>query len=133
MIIYEDSSLIAINKPAGYSSQGGHKADFNIPHLGYNYVKGTFKIVHRLDQNVSGLMFVTKSRNFASYFGKLLEDKENLVKEYICVVKEIPKMKRALVDTPLRFDKNKNKTVLSSSLDKDSKSAKTEYECLNDS
>ena len=27
MIIYEDSSLIALNKPAGYSSQGGHNAE----------------------------------------------------------------------------------------------------------
>lgn len=96
-------------------------------------MKGTFKIVHRLDQSASGLMFVAKSRNFAGYFGKLIEDKENLVKEYICVVSDRPKMRKALIDIPLRFDKNKNKTVLSHVRDEEHKSAKTEYECLEGS
>lgn len=52
---------------------------------------GTFKIVHRLDQNVSGIMFGAKSKKFASTFGKLLDQKENFIKEYLCVVTETPK------------------------------------------
>ena len=68
-----------------------------------------------------------KSKNFAGYFGKLIEDKENLIKEYICIVKDIPKMKKALIDMPVKFDKNKNKTLICNFNDKDHKSAKSEY------
>jgi 23S rRNA-/tRNA-specific pseudouridylate synthase len=52
-------------------------------------------------------MFAAKSKSFASTFGKLLESKDNFIKEYLCVVSEVPKMKSAMIEVPLRFDVNK--------------------------
>src|SRR4051812_9423392 len=60
-ILFEDTHLIVLNKPAGLLSQGEHTGDKNLvdwlrEYLGRPYVG----LVHRLDRNTSGAMVVAK-------------------------------------------------------------------------
>lgn len=60
-ILFEDSHLIVLSKPAGLLSQGEHKGDPNLvdwlrSYLGRNYVG----LIHRLDRNTSGIMVIAK-------------------------------------------------------------------------
>ena len=60
-ILFEDTHLIVLSKPAGLLSQGDHSGEDNLVdwlrrYLGRNYVG----LVHRLDRNVSGIMVVAK-------------------------------------------------------------------------
>ncbi len=60
-IIFEDTHLIVLAKPAGLLSQGEHRGDPNLVdwlrvHFGRHYVG----LIHRLDRNTSGIMVVAK-------------------------------------------------------------------------
>ncbi|MBY0472565.1 RluA family pseudouridine synthase [bacterium] len=88
-ILFEDTHLLVVNKPAGLLSQGEKTGDENLVdwcrgHFGRNYVG----LVHRLDRNTSGILVIgkrTKSANrlttalqegkiFRSYLGLVLGD-----------------------------------------------------------
>ena len=60
-LLYEDTHLIVLSKPAGLLSQGEKTGDENLVdwlrvYLGRNFVG----LVHRLDRNTSGVMVVAK-------------------------------------------------------------------------
>lgn len=60
-ILFEDTHLVVLSKPAGLLSQGERTGDENLvdwlrEYFGRNYVG----LVHRLDRNTSGLMVVAK-------------------------------------------------------------------------
>lgn len=81
-IIFEDTHLIVLSKPAGLLSQGEIKGDENLvdwlrDYLGRNYVG----LVHRLDRNTSGLMVVAKRSKAAN---RLTESLQNglLIRKY---------------------------------------------------
>lgn len=85
-IIYENSEIIIINKPQGVAVQGGqniaHPLDKELPEqLGY-----PIYLVHRLDQETSGLMVVAKTPQAANKWTKLIGEK-SVKKEYdaLCI------------------------------------------------
>lgn len=85
-IIYENSEIIIINKPQGLAVQGGqnivHSLDKDLPvMLGF-----PIYLVHRLDQETSGLMVVAKTPQSASKWTKLIGEK-SVKKEYdaLCI------------------------------------------------
>lgn len=60
-ILFEDTHILVIDKPAGLLSQGEHTGDANLVdwariHLGRPYVG----LIHRLDRNTSGIMILAK-------------------------------------------------------------------------
>jgi 23S rRNA pseudouridine1911/1915/1917 synthase len=61
LILFEDTHLVVLSKPAGLLSQGEKTGDENLVdllrvHFGRNYVG----LIHRLDRNTSGVMLVAK-------------------------------------------------------------------------
>lgn len=85
-IIYENSEIIIINKPQGVAVQGGpnivHPLDKELPlQLGF-----PIYLVHRLDQETSGLMVVAKTPQAANKWTKLIGEK-SVKKEYdaLCI------------------------------------------------
>lgn len=90
-IIYEDSDIIVIEKPAGILSVSTDKEAKNTAYRMINdYVKSKFKlnriwIVHRLDRDTSGVMLFAKSEKVKL---KLQEnwDKTAINRSYIAVV-----------------------------------------------
>jgi 23S rRNA pseudouridine1911/1915/1917 synthase len=81
-IVFEDTHLVVLNKPAGLLSQGEATGDVNLVdylrgYFGRNYVG----LVHRLDRNTSGLMVVAKRSKSADRLTQSLQNGK-LVRKY---------------------------------------------------
>lgn len=74
LVIYEDSDLIALNKPAGLAVQGGSKTtrhiDGMLPALGEGC-----RLVHRLDRDTSGVLLIAKSAASAKWAGRAFQSR----------------------------------------------------------
>lgn len=73
-ILFEDTHLVVLSKPAGLLSQGESTGDANLvdwcrEYFGRNYVG----LVHRLDRNTSGLMVVAKRSKSAERLTEALK------------------------------------------------------------
>ena len=89
LIIYEDTDLIALNKPFGIAVQGGSKTtrhlDGLLPALGPGC-----RLVHRLDRDTTGVLLVAKSAKSAAWAGKAFQSRR-AEKIYWGVTNGVPK------------------------------------------
>ena len=122
--IFECDDYCILNKPYGYASQGGLKVKKSVIDI-LNSKSKNFYIVHRLDQDTSGLMLVAKNRFNAVKFSELFKTRE-IVKKYLVIINgKIEKNKGELhtkdkidgklVESKLYFEtkaKNKNFSYL---------------------
>ncbi len=102
-VLYEDSRLLAINKPAGMAVHGGSGVSFGVietlremrpgdPHL---------ELVHRLDRDTSGCLLVSKRRSMLRWLHQLIREKR-IEKRYLALVVGRWAQKYRRVDAPLR-------------------------------
>lgn len=99
-IVYEDSNVILINKPAGMLSQKSVPSDVSLNEylLGYLEKSGQWKqeeskafrpsVCNRLDRNTSGMVICGKSMAGLQQMAALLKDR-SLHKYYLCLVKGV--------------------------------------------
>ena len=83
MILFEDTHLVVLDKPAGLLSQGDSGGEESLvdrlrTHFGRHYVG----LVHRLDRNTSGLMVVAKRTKSAERLTQQLQSGE-LERRYV--------------------------------------------------
>lgn len=99
-ILYEDEYILAINKPAGVIVQGGVKVKISMSDLLDQIREGeTFKIVHRLDRDTSGVIIFARNANVARYL--MEEFKGRRVKTYLALTSGIPSKDSGTIDYPL--------------------------------
>ena len=104
-IVYEDESLLVINKPAGMAVHEGktvRKKDTVLGILETNY-RGTGvrpQLVHRLDKDTSGLLLVAKNPVTVKELATRFEQGE-VEKEYFCLVKGRLLWHEGKIDFPL--------------------------------
>ncbi len=137
-IIYEDSNIILINKPAGILSQKANKEDISVvEHLisyliDSNYLSledlKVFKpsICNRLDRNTSGLMVAGKSLIGLQVMNQMFKER-TVQKYYKCIVKG-KVLEKKLVKSYLLKDEKTNKVEIFNNPIKDSVYIETEYE-----
>lgn len=105
MVIYEDDEVIALNKPAGLSSQGGRIVVHTLDELLWGFAKSSGvrpRLVHRLDRDTSGVILTARSKPAASFLGKALMGKR-FRKTYLAIVAPgAPQPKGGVIDAPLR-------------------------------
>lgn len=129
-ICYEDDWLLAIEKPAGLLTVASDKER---ERTAYRMVlerqrakdeKAQLHVVHRLDQDTSGLLLFTKSREVKE---KLQESWETAVKErvYVAVVSGTPKEREGVMRSFLKETKTH---LVYSTNDPRGKEAITEYQ-----
>jgi 23S rRNA pseudouridine1911/1915/1917 synthase len=109
VIVYEDSDIIVVNKPAGVAAhptpgwtgptvlQGLLAAGHTIATSGAAERQG---IVHRLDANTTGLMVVAKSEHAYSVLKQAFRDRE-VDKRYHSLVQGHPDPLRGTIDAPI--------------------------------
>ena len=116
-ILYEDDTIIAINKPAGLVVHPGINASTGtlvhglIHHFqNLSDVNGILRpgIVHRLDKDTSGVMIVAKTNNAHAHLADQFRSR-TIKKEYVGVTWGIWKDDEGKIDQPLARDK-KNPT-----------------------
>ncbi len=100
-ILYEDEYILAINKPAGVIVQGGVKVKISMSDLLDQIREGeTFKIVHRLDRDTSGVIIFARNANVAR---SLMEEFKGrrVKKTYLALTSGIPSKDSGTIDYPL--------------------------------
>ncbi len=111
-VIYEDNELIVVEKPSGMLSVASEKDDQNtvFRHVNQYVKRGDVRqriyVVHRLDQDTSGVIIFTKSQKLKELFQA---EWNQLVTEriYYGIAEGIPKQRKGLMDHFLFEDKQK--------------------------
>lgn len=108
-IVYEDKTLLVINKPAGLLSlPAGH--DAKLPHVRSILEKkyGRLWIVHRLDRDTSGVMVLARNENAHRRLNQQFE-KRQVSKVYHAIVNDNPGWDEITAHFPLRINVGRRK------------------------
>lgn len=103
--VYEDDSMVVINKPAEFLSVPGK----NIKDSVYTRMKQKYPeatgpvIVHRLDMSTSGLMLIAKTKESHEKL-QMQFIKRKIKKRYIALLDGLVKEDSGTIDLPLRVD-----------------------------
>ena len=139
-IVYEDSNVILINKPAGMLSQKSVPSDVSLNEylLGYLEKSGQWKqeeskafrpsVCNRLDRNTSGMVICGKSMAGLQQMAALLKDR-SLHKYYLCLVKGVMTESQHLEGYLLK-DENSNQVKIFQKETEGAARIITEYEPL---
>jgi 23S rRNA pseudouridine1911/1915/1917 synthase len=136
-IIYEDDSLLVVNKPAGmvthpaYGNFTGTLVNALLYHC--NQLARSDKelrpgIVHRLDKDTTGLMVVAKTDSAHAFLAKQFS-RRTIDREYWAIVWGRFKVRKGTVETNLGRSKRDRKKV---AVTEDGRLAITEYEVLKE-
>lgn len=105
LVLYEDAEILALNKPAGLSSQGGRGQVHTLDELLWAFArpgKARPRLIHRLDRDTSGVILTAKTKPAAGFLGKALMARK-LSKIYQAIVTPgAPEPPQGTIDLPLR-------------------------------
>ncbi len=86
MLVFDNENVTIVNKPIGYSVQGGPDPTHNLFSLmAARYRKEMVYISHRLDKPTSGLVVLPKNLKTAQHLGKAFESRVGIEKYYLAV------------------------------------------------
>ncbi len=106
-VLHEDEAVIAFNKPAGLSSQGGRIQAHTLDDLLWAFARSNGKrpdLVHRLDRDTSGVILAAKTKPAAGFLGKALMGRR-FRKTYLALVAAgAPEPRTGVIETALRRD-----------------------------
>ena len=104
LVIYEDGAVLALNKPAGLSSQGGRGQGNTLDELLYAFAKPNGRrpgLVHRLDRDTSGVILCARTQPAAAFLGKAMMGRR-FAKTYLAIAGGPPQPPAGVVEAPLR-------------------------------
>ena len=106
LVIHEDNHILALNKPAGLSSQGGRGQVHTLDEMLWAFARpkhGRPRLIHRLDRDTSGVILTAKTRAAAAYLGKAMMARRGFGKTYLALVAPGPPEPAAgAIEAPLR-------------------------------
>lgn len=93
-VIYEDSHVLVVNKPAGLLSmaKGEYCPEATLENYGL--------LVHRLDRDTSGVVILAKDPETQTMLRKQFQDRKTH-KTYYAIVEGRPKLDSAIIDLPI--------------------------------
>ena len=102
-ILYEDDSLVVINKPAGMAVHGGSGVSFGVIEVLREIRQGArfLELVHRLDKDTSGCLMVAKKRSMLKALHTRLRDEGGIEKRYLALVCGRWKGREHRIEAPL--------------------------------
>jgi RluA family pseudouridine synthase len=137
LVIYEDSNVLALNKPAGLSSQGGRIEANTLDDLLVAFAKSNGKrprLIHRLDRDTSGVILTAKTQPDAAFLGKAMMGRR-IRKTYMAIVApSAPEPREGQIEAALRREDvgREAYTRICSADHPDAQSAVTRYRTLTD-
>lgn len=132
-ILYEDNEFVVINKPAGLLTVATEKEKVTTAyhmvkeHVKAANLKNNIYVVHRLDQDTSGILLFTKNEKLK----ELLQENWNdavMKRQYFAIVEGNVKEKQGTIKNYLT--ENKNKLVYITKNKKEGKLAITHYQVM---
>lgn len=138
LVLFKNSDLIAINKPAGLAVQGGTKTHRHIDGMldGLRFgEKERPKLVHRLDRDTSGVLLLARSAKVAAILTAAFRTRR-VKKIYWALAKGAPPIREGIVDVPLikaTVTAQQGREMMMPDLDEQSgaRGAKTAYEVVS--
>lgn len=103
LVVYDDGDIVAINKPEGLASQGGGKIRQHVDGLLEALVdkKGLRpRLVHRLDQDTSGLMLTARKPDTIRELGKSFKHR-SVKKIYWALTVPAPEQDEGTIKAPI--------------------------------
>lgn len=104
MVLHEDNSIIAFNKPAGLAVQAGSAVARSLDDLMAAFAKSNGKrprLVHRLDQGTSGVIVAAKTQPVAAKLSEAFAGRD-VQKTYLALVKgRLPPAETGVADAAL--------------------------------
>ncbi|GAB3415414.1 RluA family pseudouridine synthase [Niabella aquatica] len=128
LIIFENESLVALNKPSGMLSVPDREGED--PSL-KDYLKQQYPeiyTVHRLDKETSGLIIFAKTASAHKHFSRQFEERKT-IKIYLGLLIGSLQKTEGTVDAPIAENRVKRGSML---IHKRGKSAITDYQLLKD-
>jgi tRNA pseudouridine32 synthase/23S rRNA pseudouridine746 synthase len=105
LVIFEDDELIAFNKPAGLSSQGGRIRAHTLDDLLWAFATrggNRPRLVHRLDRDTSGVLLTARTKPGAAFLGKAMMGRR-VRKTYLAIVAPgAPQPRGGMIEKALR-------------------------------
>lgn len=108
--VFEDDTVLVINKPAGLAVQGGSGLNRHVDGMleAYRDRKGQKpRLVHRLDRDTSGVLVIAKTRLAAAYLTKAFRDRTTK-KVYWALVRGVPRPPQGRISTWLIKDEDEH-------------------------
>ena len=128
-ILWEDKSLLVIEKPAGVLSEPSESGEDVVSLLTKETGKPVF-LVHRLDRNTGGVMALAKRQDVAGALSGAIQNRE-FIKEYFAVIHGKPEEPEGVFEDLLFKDSSKNKTFVVKRERKGVKKASLSYRVLD--
>jgi tRNA pseudouridine32 synthase/23S rRNA pseudouridine746 synthase len=105
LVIHEDADILALNKPAGLSSQGGRAQVNTLDELLWAFArpgKARPRLIHRLDRDTTGVILTAKTQPAASFLGKAMMARK-FAKTYRAIVApSAPEPRQGVIEVALR-------------------------------
>ena len=110
MVLFEDADIIVVNKPAGRivhpapGHEDGSITEELVRHCPEMAGVGSAErpgVVHRLDQDTSGVMVFAKTQAAYLDLRRQFESHETVRKTYLAVLHGAPKEKKGTIDSPV--------------------------------
>lgn len=135
LVIYQDKSIIAFNKPSGLAVQGGSKTHQHIDRLLEAFVDKDGerpRLVHRIDKDTSGVLIAARSRKAAAKLTKAFRTSDAR-KVYWGLVSGIPRPDEGTIKLPLakRLLGGVEKTVALTPGNRDGQRAVTNFSTIS--
>jgi 23S rRNA pseudouridine1911/1915/1917 synthase len=134
-VVYEDDSLLVVNKPAGlvvHPSHGHHTGTLvnallaHCPDIGSPVGDSRPGIVHRLDKDTSGLMIVAKSERVRRLLQQQFKDRA-VTKVYWALVEGHLSAPAGRIEAPIGRDPRQRKRMAVLAVERGGRVAVTEY------
>lgn len=122
-ILYSDKNIAVCVKPVGSDSEQ------DMPRMLSEALGGQWHVLHRLDQNVGGIMLYARTKEAAAQLSRAIQE-GSLVKEYVAMVHGTPPESGELTDL-LWKDSRKNKVFVVTRRRAGVKEAKLSYRVLS--
>jgi RluA family pseudouridine synthase len=107
MVVYQDAHILALNKPAGLSSQGGRGQVHTLDELLWAFARRGGqrpRLIHRLDRDTSGLILTAKTKPAAAFLGKALMARRFRKTYCALVAPGAPDPRAGVIEVALRRD-----------------------------
>ena len=129
-VIYRDSTVIALNKPAGLAVQGGsgvgRHVDAMLDELRFGLAERP-RLAHRLDKDTSGVLLIGRTPRATAAIADALRRRETR-KTYWAVVVGVPELPEGSVDLPLAKQGGRGRERMAAVAD--GKSARTGFRII---
>lgn len=110
-IIYQDDSLIVINKPSGVSvTKDRSGADDIIKLLKSDFAEDQLRMIHRIDKLTSGVMVIAKTREAQSRIAGMFA-KRLVKKTYLALINGAMMHDKGRINAPLAHDRKNAKLM----------------------